>query len=257
MHPRASSSVWLLVVSLAFGACSTPGARVHAGFMQTELSGTLGLSPSSPGSGVTSTIDVDDTLGLSDPSGSIHARGELDAGLVRVTASGFRFSESGSGRLTGSFGDIVAGTDVASSLDLLNLKTALTFDVLDTGVVRISPGIAIDLFTVDAQVTEALTSTSERIDEVLPVPMLFAQGEVDLGVVSGTLDLGFLDVDLGDIGGTYFDLEAMISVEPFEAVEFYAGYRYISLDADGTSDGQDMIADLLLRGWFIGGGVHF
>ncbi len=254
---RWTPSLFVLgLVALAAG-CSAPSARFHAGYMQAEITGSLGLAPSTPGAGVTADVDVEDALGLTDPSGTVHARAELDAGPIRLTASGFRYSQDGQGQLTASFGDITAGTSVASDLDFTNVKAALTFDVIDTGVVRISPGVAVDLFIVDASVTDSFTSTTETVDELMPVPMLFAQAEVDVGPVAGTVDVGFLDVDLGETAGTYLDVEAMLAVQAFETVEFYAGYRYISLDAEGTSGGQNMTADLLLRGWFVGGGVHF
>ncbi len=225
--------------------------------MQTRLTGALGLAPSGGGVGATSSIDTESDLGLSDPSGSMQLRAELDTGPIRVTGSAFGYSESGEGRLTGSFGDIQAGTDVSSDLDLGNLKAAVTFDLVDTGVFRFSPGLAVDMFLVEAQITEALTSATETIDEFLPLPMLFAQAELDLGQVSGIVEAGFVALDLTDTNGTYFDFEAMVAFEPMSQLELYAGYRYISLDGEGENDGQALTADLVLQGWFVGGGVRF
>ncbi|MBK8980600.1 MAG: hypothetical protein IPM29_32250 [Planctomycetes bacterium] len=251
-----------LLSLLALGAvacgCSAPGARVHLGYMQSQVSGELALAPSS-GLPLTSplAIDVESGLGLDEPAPSVLVRAELDAGPVRVTASAFQYSESGSGTLTSSFGNIPINADVDSDLDFVALKTAATFDILDLGPVRISPGIGVDLFDMKASVTERLTQTTEDVDELFPIPMLFLQGEVEVGPVGAIVDIGGMDVGYGDFSGTFIDIEALVYYEPVEHVEVFAGYRWISLDADGTVDDQDFVADLVIQGWFLGGGVSF
>ncbi|MFO1054216.1 MAG: hypothetical protein U1F36_18515 [Planctomycetota bacterium] len=258
MSTTRALATFLAGALLLPAACSAPGARVQLGYMQPSLTGSIGLSPSAgSGSGFTATVDVEDSLGLKDTASTAQIHAELDAGPVRVTASAFRYSQSGNGTLQASFGDLSAGIDVTSDVDLTNAKVAVTFDLLDLGVVRISPGLGADLFKVQARVTEISTGTFEDVDELLPVPMLFLQSEGRFGPLSAELDLGYLDVDLGDTGGTYFDLEALVAYDLTAQIELNAGYRYISMDANGKSDGQDLTADLTLQGWFIGGGIRF
>lgn len=247
----------LLASALVCAACSAPSARLHVGYMQPSLSGNMSLAPSAGGGGATSTIDVEDSLGLTDPASSVQIRAELDGGPIRLTGSAFRYSDEGAGQLTANFGDLTLGTNVTSSIDLTNVKAALTFDLIDTGVFRLSPGLAVDLFQVETVVTETATGTFESIDELLPVPMLFAQAEVEIGPLSAVLDAGYLEYDAGESGGTYFDVEALVLFEPADHFEVFAGYRHISLDAHTESDGQDLTADLVLQGWFLGGGVRF
>lgn len=227
--------------------------------MQPDLSGNLSLAPSSlpGGGGVTASVDVENSLGLVDPSTSFHGRAELDAGPIRVSASGFRYSQSGNGRLTASFGDLSAGADVATNLDITNLKAAVTFDLIDTGVFRLSPGIGVDVFLLDGRITESVTASFEDVDDMLPVPMLFAQAEVDLGPVSGVIDAGFLDYETDEVGGRFLDIEAFVAFSPASHIELLAGYRYIDIDAFGESEGQELTANLTLQGWFIGGGISF
>ena len=249
-----------LLPVLLTAACSSPAARVHAGYMQTELSGDLGLGPIVNTPVQVDPIDIDQSLGLDDAAGSPFVRAELDAGPIRLTGSGFQYSQSGRGVLTGSFGDITAGTAVDSDIDLLNAKTALTFDVRDISPVRISPGIGVDLFDIDATVApldQNLGIEAETIDELIPVPMLFLQAEVDVDYVGAILDVGGFQANIDDFEGTFFDIEALVYVRPVDHLEITAGYRYISLDFEGRPEDQDVDADLNLSGWFIGGGVSF
>ena len=48
-----------------------------------------------------------------------------------------------------------------------------------------------------------------------------------------------------------------ICLEPVSNVEVFVGYRWISMEASGTADDQVFEADLVLRGWFAGGGLRF
>lgn len=242
---------------LLCAACSAPSARLHAGFLQSELTGDLALSGSVRGVSANISTDVESGLGLVDAAGSLYTRAELDPGPVRLTASAFRYDQTGNGRLQADFGGISAGADVASDIRLGTLKGAISIDLIDVGPVRISPGVGADLFALDATVTESLTGQTERIDELLPVPMVFVQGEVDVGPVSVTLDVGGMDGSYDKFRGTFFDVEGLVLFSPVENVEVFAGYRWIAMDSSGSTDGQDYAADLNLSGWFLGGGLRF
>lgn len=258
MTPR-HLAVFPLALGLILAGCSGPGARVHLGYIQTEVSGEMALDSTSLPAGAPSnpSVDIEEDLGVDDSSPSVLLRTELDSGPVRLTASAFQYSGDGQGRLTADFGGIVVGTDVQSELDFYNVKGALTFDVLDAGPVRVSPGIAADVFDLEATVRDTTTGTTETVDEVYPIPMLFLQSELDLGPVGAVVDAGAMDVSYDDFDGTFFDVEALVIVEPVDHVELFAGYRWISIDANGTSGGEDYFADFDIQGWFVGGGVSF
>lgn len=250
----------LLVAILTLGACSAPGLRTHVGFAQYELDGTIGLSPTS-GIPVNS-IDLGNDLGLDEADPSLQARVELDAGPIRLTATGFRYADSGNGTITGNFGGIPIGTSVTSSIDLMNAKIALTADLLDTGLfgvveLRLSPGIAVDLFDIQSSVASTSGGLTEDIDELLPVPMPFLQAEVQVDDFSAVVDVGAVSLSFDDFDGTFVDLEGFLSYRPVGPVELYAGYRYVILDTNGTFDGEDFLADLEVQGFFVGAGVIF
>lgn len=248
------------LVFLTLTGCGVTGvdARIYGGYIETQLTGNLALEPSAGGVSLdTLNVDVEESLGLTESSGSPYGRLDLELGPARVTLSAFQYSESGSGTLNADFGDIVVGTTVNSSLDLLNIKGALTFDLLDFGVFRLSPGIGLDFFDVDMTVRAPSVGQTEEISSLAPVPMLFAQGEVEVGPFAAIVDGGWISVDLDEGDGEYWDVEGLLRLTPGAGVEIFGGYRWISIDVQGNDEGQEFAADLELQGWFVGGGLRF
>jgi hypothetical protein len=256
MRMRSTVAKVALLAAGLLPGCTAYELRGYGGFTSTKLSGDVGLSPS--GNLIPPvTADVESAFGLGDAEGSVYLRAEAALASLRLTASAFQHDESGNGTLNVNFGDLTIGTPVASTLDLTSAKVALSFDVLNLGVFRLSPGVALDYFDIDTTVRATTVNAFETVDVSAPVPMPFLQLEGDLGVVAATLDAGWIHIDLEDAGGTFFDLEALVRVQPFAHAEVFAGYRFLSIDADGDADGQDFRADLRLQGWMIGGGITF
>jgi hypothetical protein len=224
--------------------------------MQPQLDGDIGLAGSASGSAVTGTVDVEDSLGLGEES-SPYLRADIGAAIVSFTVSAFHYDATGNGVLEATFGEITAGTPVSTDMEILNIKGAATFNLIDLGPVRLAPGIAIDYLDVDTTVTSTSLSAFESVRVQAPVPMLFGQGEVVLGPVAAILDVGWMSADLADAEGTWWDIEGMLRMTALDPVELIAGYRWISADVDGTADGQNYSADLVLQGWFVGGGLSF
>ncbi len=185
-------------------------------------------------------------------------RGRPRVLLGRFGASALRYDETGNGTLSQSFGDIPAGTPVKTDLELLNVKGYWLYDVIDTGYLRFAPGIAVDVFDVDARVaSQTAISVYEEIHITTPVPMLYGQVEGKVGPVSAQVDAGWMSLDLGDVNGTWWDLEGRVSASIVDTFEVFAGYRYIDMATKGVAGGQDFDADIQLQGWFVGGGVRF
>ena len=253
---RTRAQVGLVVCLLALPSCMDLRARAYAGYMQSELSGDLGLAPSFAPAAVSTSVDVEDSFGVSD-EGSPYVRLEAAAGPLNFTASAFRYDSDSTGTLQANFGDITAGLLVNTETEFFNAKGAVTFDILDVGFLRLSPGLAVDYFDIDVSVTAVGLGAQENLDVQAPVPMLFAQAEATVGPVAATVDVGGIAIDVGDVDGTYFDVEALLRVAPVSHIEVFAGYRWINMDGKGTADGQDFDADLTLQGWFLGGGFTF
>jgi hypothetical protein len=251
------SIVPLVVLSLA--ACVGVRARAYAGVQQSTLQGDVALDNSGGTLNLgANRADVEDDLGVDDREYSPYVRAELGLPIGAVTVSGFTYTQTGAGTLLGTqYGDIPAGTAVTSYLEFSNVKAAAHFDLFDFGVLRLAPGVGVDFIDLDLEVTELGTSRFERLNNEVFVPMVFAQAEVDLGVVAATLDVGYMQASLDDAKGSYLDVEGLVRVTPMPFVELFAGYRFLDLDARGHADERRYEADVRLHGWMLGGGITF
>ncbi len=251
------SYVRLALLPLAFmslTACNGLGIKVDGGYAQMEFSGDMKLAPSTTIPGLTlDPVDVQDDLGLDAKVGTPYGRVEMGFVLGSITASGFTHDQDGSGTLTTRFGDLTASTPVTTSLELRNAKVALHFDLLNLGVFRVSPGIGLDVFDINLNVSSL--SLTEQIDVIAPVPMAFVQGEIDLGAVEAVIDVGALKADVGDASGMFLDVEALLRYSPTPKIHAFVGARLIRIDANGNADGQDFDLNLTLKGFM--GGIGF
>ena len=231
---------------------------IDVGYAQFSLSGNVALAPSVGQVNLgQQKVDVQDDLGLDQATGSPYGRLQVDLGLPNLSLSGFAFEDEGRGTLQANFGDIMVGTPVETKVDALNFKGTLTFDLLDMKIVRLSPGVAIDYFDLTIDVNATGLATQEQLDAHAPIPLLFAQGEVDLKYASLLVEAGWINADLGDAKGTCIDVEAQLRVFIGQGFHVFGAYRYINLDADGKADGQAFVGDITLQGWMIGGGYRF
>ncbi|HHI81356.1 MAG TPA: hypothetical protein ENK02_15435 [Planctomycetes bacterium] len=254
MIPQKLRLLFLPFALMSLTACNGLGIKVDGGYAQMEFSGDMKLAPSVTVPGLTlDPVDVQDNLGLDAKVGTPYGRVEMGFVLGSITASGFTHSQEGSGVLNARFGDLTASTPVTTSLDLRNAKAALHFDLLNLGVVRVSPGIGIDVFDINLDVKS--TALTETVDVIAPVPMVFVQGEVDFGAVEAVVDVGALKADVGDASGTFFDVEALLRYSPTPKIHVFLGARLIRIDADGTADGQAFDLNLTLKGFM--GGIGF
>lgn len=249
----------LLLSLLLLGSCGSAGLKLFVGYTQVEMSGMVALDTSVGGVDLgTVQVDLQDDLGLDDEVGSPYARAEVDLGLIVLTGSGFIYDEQSTGTLSVDFGDITVGSTVESDIEITNFKGAITFDIIDLGPLRLSPGVAVDVFDIDMTITAtAPVVASEHVEITTPVPMLFLQTELDLGPVGATLDMGWMSLDLGDVKGTWLDIEGLATFALFPPFEIFAGYRFISIDTDGDADGQAFEVDIELQGWILGGGISW
>jgi hypothetical protein len=248
-------AAWLLVS--VFAACSPIGVTAQAGFTQMTVGGDIALATGTGGTGSAPRQDVGTAFGLGDPQGSPYLRAQADLGTAVLTASGFLIRESGRGELDASFGGLPASTPVFTDLQLGCAKLSCTFDI-DLGLVKVSPGLAMDVFDIRFRAEEQTLGNAEEIDEVVGVPLLFLRAEGGIGVVDLTAEIGYLEVPRIDSAkGRFLDAELMASVSVLPLAHLFAGYRHIDLDATGDTGTDSFGVDLQVRGWMIGGGLRF
>ncbi|MEO6597687.1 MAG: hypothetical protein ABIP94_23325 [Planctomycetota bacterium] len=254
---RPSGEALLLVPLLA--ACAPIGVTAYAGYTQMALRGDIALTT---GSGTTGNgaaaprQDFDSGFGLGDERGSPYLRAQVDFGVPVLTASGFWLRETGAGVLDDAFGGLAGATPVLSDLDLTLGKISCSFDI-ELGALKVSPGLAVDLFDLRFRVRD-LSGNSEEIDELLALPMLFVRTEGSFGGLGLIGEAGYLEIpNVSGNKARFFDLEAMVDWPILPLGSVFGGYRFIDLGANGDTNADSFEVDLQVRGWFIGGGLRF
>jgi len=241
---------------MALPACSIPTLEVQAGYAHLSLDGDIGYSN---GNTVAVEQDFESVFGLGDSQGSPYGRAQIDFGVPVLTVSAFSFEDKGRGVLLSDFGNIPAlagGVPVQSELDMMNAKVSLAFEI-GIGPVSISPGLAIDYFDLQIDVTDALSIASEQVDVSGPLPLAFLRADVDLGIVSAFAEAGYMSADIDDVDGELLDIEAQLVLHPAPLVELFVGYRYWNIALDGIIDNNTIDTDIKVSGLIFGGGIRF
>jgi hypothetical protein len=238
-------------------SCGTPSASAHIAYASFAVDGEFGYVSGASTASVSQ--DVETAFGLGDDQSLPYARAQVDFGVPVLTGSVFRFEESGDGVLQANFGDsgtLVAGTPVTTDFEMFNAKMSATFDI-SLGPITVAPGLAVDYVDLDVRVRDRIGIADERAQLTAPVPLAFVRGQVDLWLVTGVVEVGYMAIDVEDVDTTIFDLEVLAVVHPLPLLDLFAGYRMIDVDADGQVDGDTFDADLQIGGFMIGGGLRF
>ena len=244
-----------LVVLLALPACTTFEPSLHAGYASLAVDGDIALTTGSSSTAVSQ--DVESALGLGDDEGAPYGRLAADFGVPVLTVSAFGFEQQGRGQLAADFGNVAGGATVFSDFSLTNVKASWLFDI-GAGPFTISPGIGVDFFDLGLEVRDAIGIASEDIQLQAPLPLLCLRAALDLNPVELMVEGGYVQVpEIDDIEGSFFDVEGMLRVRPTGWLDLFAGYRWISLEADGVVDGDAFDTELEISGWLVGGGIRF
>ncbi len=251
-----------ILLSICFLACAaaagcSAGASVQLGYTQMAVSGDLGLATGALGVPSSAHQDIESAFGLGEDQGSPYVRAQADLGFAVLTGSGFQFSEEGTGQLNADFGGIPSGTPVESSLEFANAKVSMSFD-FGIGPVKVSPGLALDVFDVDFSARETTFNNTEEVDQVLFVPMLFLRAEAELAGIKGIAEVGYLKTpEVDNAEAEVLDLELLAEVQLMTNLSAFVGYRLIDLEGNGESDGDSFDIDMQVSGWTVGGVLRF
>lgn len=251
------SSLAALSALVILPSCFQLEATALVGYAQMSVDGDLGYVNGSSGGAIEQ--DVESAFGLGDEQGTPYGRAMLDLGVPVLAVSGYTFEESGSGVLQANFGSspiLIAGTPVNSEFELTTIKASAAFEIA-IGPVSLQPGLAVDWFDMRVEVRDTIGIATETLEVEGPLPLLFVRGQVDLGIVDGLLEVGYIEADTDEIDGSVLDVEVLVQVRPFSMLTLFAGYQMLTLDARGESDGDSYEADLQIGGFLIGGGLSW
>lgn len=258
MNRTALASLGALLPALsALTSCSPIAWTAQAGYMQLAVGGDIALASGTGGTGGAPQQDVGTAFGLGDQRGSPYLRAQADLGSVVLTASGFELRESGRGQLDASFGGLPATTAVATDLKFGCAKLSATFDI-DLGPVKLSPGLAMDVFDLEFRAEELSLGNAEVIDEIVGVPMLLLRAEAGVGSVDLVAEVGYLETPrIERAKGRFLDAELLARCSLSPSMHLFAGYRFIDIDATGDTGTESYGIDLQVRGFVVGGGLRF
>ena len=247
-------SVLSIPLFAVVAGCVPVGVTAEAGFTMVALRGDLALA-SDGGAAVSQ--DVDQGFGLGSDRGSPWLRAEADLGALVFTGSWFELRESGEGVLDGSFGGLTAATPVRSELELGVAKLSAVYE-FDLGLVKLAPGVLVDMLDLDFQVRDLTLGNREQVDEILLLPMPFVRVEAGLGPLRAIGEAGYLELpDLDGSEGRFCDLEAMLQWSVAPLAHLFVGYRSLAIDASGDSGSDSFEVDVGITGWSVGGGLRF
>lgn len=257
---RPGPLVLAILLALPSGCTGVFDAYLHAGAYAPSVRGEAMLSDATVSTPV-GDVNLRNDLELDERDVVPYVRAGVGLVGLRLSGSGFRTEQKGTGTLSANFGNINAGTVVDTELDLGVAHGALTLDFFDLEFARLGIGVGADYFDVDLHAESTLlpTLTTADLNVQQAVPLAVAQAEVKIPVIDlrGAVEVSGIAGRYGEIEGALFDVDAIVSMEPVDFVEIFAGYRWLRFEIDGTMDGQRFDGNIVLSGFFAGLGVRF
>ena len=236
-----------------------PLVSVDAALFAPTFGGDIGLSNTTMTD--VASVDLDSDLDLGGTDYVPYVRAEFDFGPLNAMVNGFQTTQKGDGTVTADFGGISAGSTVTTDLDLTMAHGRLVFDLLDMDVLTAGVGLAANWVDMELEARETTFGVDESLDLEQIVPLLAAHVATRIDVpmlipLRFDLNAAGIALDYKDIDGTMLDLEALLHGE-LGHFGVFAGYRYVMMDVEGVSSGQEYDGDVTLSGWLIGLNVRF
>jgi hypothetical protein len=247
----------LLLLSLPwFCACAGQTYRVDVGPFFAKATGDIALQNAAGSLSLgQNQNDLDRNFGLSDTEPSPYVRLQMDKDRHRVRLHGFAVDGDGEGVLAGAYGNIPAGTPVNTSMEFFAIAGNWGYQLLRGENYRFAAGAQAGYYALDVAARSAAGREEVETDVVVPMPFLELEG------LFGSLTIGanvaLMSADLGDGSGRYLDAEGYVRWSAAKDFDFFAGYRYVVLDAYGRATSRDFDADVDVEGLFFGAGIRF
>ncbi len=247
----------LLLLSLpCFHACAGQKYRVDVGPFFAKATGDIALQNSAGSLQLgQNQNDLDRNFGLGDTEPSPYLRVQMDQGRHRVRLHGFGVDGDGTGTLAGAYGNIPAGSQVTTAMEFFAIAGNWGYELLRGQHHRLAAGAQAGYYALDVAARAAAGREEVETDVLVPMPFFELEGFYEQLTVGANAAL--MSADLGDGSGRYLDVEAYVRWSPAPDFDFFAGYRYVVLDAYGRAGSRDFDADIDVEGLFFGAGIRF
>lgn len=254
---RARAACVALALLGAGCSGSEPLLTVEGGAFAPSLGGRVGLASSITTD--VNTIDLSSDLGLGGTEVVPYLRGEVVAGGFDFALSGFRTSESGHGTVTADFGQITAGTNVNTDLDLGLAHGHVAWNFLETSWIDVGAGLGADYIDFSLKAQDPTFVLHESVEVRQAVPLVEARAAVRLPVVPIDLELGVGGITgtYDQVDGTVIDAEALLRGRIVGPLHLFAGYRYVHIDIKGSSNSQSFDGNVNVSGFMVGASLRF
>lgn len=247
---------WLFVVVSCLAACAGQRYRVDVGPMFAKATGDVALQNAAGSLQLgQNQNDLDDTFGLSSTQPSPYVRVQMDRERHRARVHGFAIDAANTGTLAGDYGGIPAGSQVTAEKDFLAIAANYGYEVLRGRNHRVAVGGQLAYYSLDVDARS--TVGFESVETAVLAPMPFAEAELFWETLTFGTNMAWISADLGDASGIYLDLEAYVRWSAAPDFDFFAGYRYLSIDAYGVASSRDFDAEVAVQGIFFGAGIRF
>jgi hypothetical protein len=242
-----------VTLSILFAACAGQTYRAEVGPMFARARGEFALANSSQALAPNNSIDGNLGLGDSEVSPYVALRTDIDRHRVRL--NGFYIDSEGSGTLGPAYGDIPAGSQVQTTMDMFAIASNYSYEVLRGDRYRLGLGAQLGYYSLD--VSARTTTGREQVTTDVVVPMPYVEAEAFWRDLTVGASMGIMSADLGDANGRYWDIEAYANWALNNKFDLKFGYRYLLLDGYGRASSRDFDADVDVQGIYFSAGVRF
>lgn len=248
-----STALFSVVAGLLLGACAAPQFTASATYGDLSPDGSVSYVAAGQAA-VSNTVSE---LGIDGGEPTFGLRGDFKWGIPHLSVATQSTSWSGDGTLTADFGGISASTNVDSDLDLALHRFVLTFDVLPTDMFELGLGFGVTVADFEASVTESGTNTTEKIDEVAPIPVLALRAGFRVWRVDLEALLAGLQVSTSDGEANYLETDLNARMAIFGAPgsvngSLVLGWRQIDMDVEYSDSSDDAALDITFDGLYFG-----
>jgi hypothetical protein len=247
-------------LAILLASCAAPTLKAGARYVLVEPDGDIGISDTN----VTARNSLSD-LGLDDDEGTPSAYVDFKWGSPHLRLATQSSSFEGTGTLAADFSiddvDISAGAAVDSRLDLGVHSAILTFDLIP-GFPEFGLGFGVSGLAIAGDFTKLGTSSQVDFDETIPIPVLAASFEFELGAIEVGGVASGLSVSLDDDEVSYFDIDVygawnFAAGQDSLGASLVLGWRQVDLDLEYEDDTEAVDLDLSFSGPYLGLQVNF